>query len=185
MSKIFNDLENDPLEIGSIKDAAKMYIGDARTNGKKVSLWNFNASSARAVAAEIIACADRIEGKDKPEFQAPRHTFRVGDKVRMVHPPRGADTYTGVGTVTRLHETDHDVYVDFNGYEASGHQSTFILVSRANMSGEPTSFSIPSTPTHSSYESLATLAKAIAYLPPSLRDELNALLAVKLREALK
>lgn len=145
---------------------------------------NLSSSDARAVAAEIIACADRIKGKNKPEFQA-RHTFRVGDKVRMVHPPRGSDTYTGVGTVTRLHETDHDVYVDFNGYEASGHQSTFILVSRANMSGEPTSFSIPSTPTHTSYESLATLAKAIAYLPTSLRDELNALLAARIREVLK
>ncbi len=179
---IFKDGDGDKLEV-------RLTVGDAVvlccTQSGRESCCIFTPFDARAVAAEIIACADRIEGKDKPEFQAPRHTFRVGDKVRMVHPPRGSDTYTGVGTVTRLHETDHDVYVDFNGYEASGHQSTFILVSRANMSGEPTSFSIPSTPAHTSYESLVSLAKAIAYLPASLRDELNALLAVKLREALK
>lgn len=181
----FEDYDGDSTTVDIERD--KVYIRNKSRSGNAYREMDsrFLPSDARAVAAEIIACADRIEGKDKPEFQAPRHTFRVGDKVRMVHPSRGSDTYTGVGTVTRLHETDHDVYVDFNGYEASGHQSTFILVSRANMSGEPTSFSIPSTPTHTSHASLVVFAKAIAYLPTPMRDELNALLASKLRVALK
>lgn len=83
---------------------------------------NLSSSDARAAAAEIIACADRIEGKDS-----------VGP-MQVTH-------------CSVIHN--------------------------------------PSTPTHSSYESLATLAKAIAYLPTSLRDELNALLAARIREVLK
>lgn len=87
---------------------------------------NLSSSDARAVAAEIIACADRIDPPKKP----------ASDEVNpFCTPPSEGAT-------------------------------------------------LPTTPTHSSYESLATLAKAIAYLPSSLRDELNALLATRIREVL-
>lgn len=156
--------------------------GDVCFEGKAagVTTYYYAPREARRIAAEIIACADRIEGKDKPV-----HSFRVGDRVRMVHPPRGTSTYEGVGMVTRLHETDHDVYVDFNGYEASGHQSTFILVSRANTSGEPMTVTYTQdAPARHNPADLATLAKAIAYLPGPERITLNALLATRIGEVL-
>jgi hypothetical protein len=91
---------------------------------------------ARAVAAEIIACADRIEGKESGG------------------PPECSECHE------RRIQEDSD----------------------ASANWTPTHVS---TPTHTSHASLVVFAKAIAYLPQPMRDELNALLAQKLKEALK
>lgn len=110
---------------------------------------NLSSSDARAVAAEIIACADRID----PPKKEPRKCKACGFTGSQSH----------YMTCLECDAILNDVPAP-RGVDA--------LVN-------------PTTPTHSSYESLATLAKAIAYLPPSLRDELNALLAARIREVLK
>ena len=104
---IFTDMEGDRFEVGEVRDEKVFFRA---YDGENVACSNFTPSDARAVAAEIIACADRIEGKESAE-------------------PMGS----------RLELTTAD---------------------------------------------LATLAKAIAYLPLDLRNSLNAALAKKIGEVL-
>ena len=124
---IFDDTDGDWSEVktGTTKAIMPAVCLTVR-EGEDSACNTFDAPTARAVAAEIIACADRIDPPKKP----------ASDEVNpFCTPPSEGAT-------------------------------------------------LPTTPTHSSYESLATLAKAIAYLPSSLRDELNALLATRIREVL-
>lgn len=101
---IFKDIDGDDLEVGDV-DERCMFVS-CKTN----TLLSFEPSTARAVAAEIIACADRIEGKDSAAPMDSRAALTTGD--------------------------------------------------------------------------LATLAKAIAYLPSDLRNSLNAALAKRINEVL-
>ena len=125
-------------------DQTEIEVGEIESNTVVVRVYEsrdvacnvFDVPTARAVAAEIIACADRIEGKVAP----------ARDEVNPFCIPQ-VDTLETLRVIK----------------ESLG----------------------PSTPTHTSHEALVSLAKAIAYLPGSLRDELNALLAEKLRVALK
>ena len=110
---------------------------------------NLSSSDARAVAAEIIACADRID----PPKKEPRKCKACG--------------FTG----------NHSHYMTCLECDA--------ILNDVPVTRGVDALVNPTTPAHTSHESLVSLAKAIAYLPASLRDELNALLAVKLREALK
>ena len=143
---IFKDGDGDELEV-------RLTVGDAVmlccTQSGLGSCCIFTPFDARAVAAEIIACADRID----PPKKEPRKCKACGFTGNQSH----------YMTCLECDAILNDVPAP-RGVDA--------LVN-------------PTTPTHTSHESLVSLAKAIAYLPASLRDELNALLAVKLREALK
>lgn len=116
---IFKDKDGDQTDVTESACGNRVCLFVDQDDTRCVNV--FNPSDARAVAAEIIACADRIEGK---------------------------------GSVGPMEVTHCSV------------------------------IPAPSTPTHTSHASLVVFAKAIAYLPTPMRDELNALLASKLRVAL-
>ena len=126
---IFEDTEGDKMEVRCCGDGRKVAF-----EVEDADVFYFTPSDARAVAAEIIACADRIEGNAC---------------LGCVEPKCPGDCCSG----------DH-------GCACSKCKAL-------------------STPTHTSHASLVVFAKAIAYLPAPMRDELNALLAQKLKEALK
>lgn len=144
---IFKNGDGDELEVRllDVWDAVMLCC----TQSGRESCCMFTPFDARAVAAEIIACADRID----PPKKEPRKCKACGFTGNQSH----------YMTCLECDAILNDVPVT-RGVDA--------LVN-------------PTTPAHTSHESLVSLAKAIAYLPASLRDELNALLAVKLREALK
>ncbi len=151
--RAFTDIYKETLEVDDYGGGELLIRAIANSCHDTDVVTVFHPSDARAVAAEIIACADRIEGKDT---SGPRKCKACGETQNR------SEYMTCINCDAMLDNAIRE-------YSDSIKTPT------------PTQ---PSTPTHTSHASLVVFAKAIAYLPQPMRDELNALLASKLRVAL-